>query len=107
MTTAKRRPASRTRGRTRSRGRRRGRWPWWVRLLVGGAAVAAVVAAALWFNALPTWVKAASIAAAAASVALWWLWTRRAEITAEMGRRDAEQAAARARRSGPAGGGRR
>jgi hypothetical protein len=104
MTTRRRRPPSRSRGRTRRRGVG---WPWWVRLVVGGLAVAAVVVAVLWFDALPAWVKATSIATAALAVALWWLWTRRAEIAAEMRRRDADQRAGRQSGSGPTAGGRR
>jgi hypothetical protein len=101
MTTRRRRPPSRSRGRTR----RRVGWPWWVRLLVGGLAVAAVVFAVLWFDALPGWVKAASIAAAALAVALWWLWTRRAEIAAEMRRRETDQRTGHQPGSGSTAGG--
>jgi uncharacterized membrane protein YeaQ/YmgE (transglycosylase-associated protein family) len=81
---SRRRPASR-----RPAARRRGGWPWWVRLVVGGAVVAGVVFAVLWFNALATWVKTLSIVGAVVLVALWWLWTRRHEIRAEMERREA------------------
>jgi O-antigen/teichoic acid export membrane protein len=60
-----------------------------VRLVVGGAFVAAVVFAVLWFNALATWIKVLSIVGVVVLVALWWLWTRRHEIRAEMERREA------------------
>ena len=88
MTARRRQPA---RSRTRGRGRRTGAWPWWVRLLVASTVVAAVVVAVLWFDALATWVKVASVAAALALVTTWWLWTRRHEIAAEMARRDGQQ----------------
>ncbi len=78
-----RRPARRPAARSR---RRRG-WPWWVRILVGGALVAGVVFAVLWFNALATWIKVLSISGAVLLVAAWWLWTRRHDISDEMDRR--------------------
>ena len=84
-----RRPAQRRSTAQRPAARRRGGWPWWVRLVVGGALVAGVVFAVLWFNALATWVKALSIVGAVLLVALWWLWTRRHEIRDEMDRRAA------------------
>ncbi len=83
---------SRSRSRSRSRrppARRRGGWPWWVRLVVGGAFVAGVIFVVLWFNALATWVKVLSIVGVVLLVASWWLWTRRHEIRAEMERREA------------------
>jgi len=86
---------SRSRSRSRSRrppARRRGGWPWWVRLVVGGAFVAGVVFVVLWFNALATWVKVLSIVGVVLLVASWWLWTRRHEIRAEMERRGLENA---------------
>lgn len=85
---------SRSRARSRSRRpapRRRSGWPWWVRLVVGGALLAAVVFAVLWFNGLATWIKVLSIVGAVLLVALWWLWTRRHEIAAEMERREARE----------------
>jgi Flp pilus assembly protein TadB len=79
---------SSSRSRSNARSRRRGGWPWWVRLVVGGALVAGVVFAVLWFNALQTWAKVAIVAGAVLLVAAWWLWTRRHEIRAEMERRE-------------------
>lgn len=79
------RPARR---RPPARSRRRTGWPWWARLLVGGLLVAGVVFAALWFNALATWIKVLSIVGVVALVAAWWLWTRREDIAAEMDRRE-------------------
>ena len=59
--------------------------------MVGVAFVVAVVNAVLWFNALATWIKTLSIVGAVLLVALWWLWTRRHDIRAEMERREATQ----------------
>jgi hypothetical protein len=87
--TTRRRTPARSRSRSRSAQRRRGGWPWWVRLVLGSAVVAGVVFAVLWFNALATWIKILSIVGAVLLVALWWLWTRRHEIRAEMERREA------------------
>ena len=84
-----RRPAQRRSTARRPAARRRGGWPWWVRLVVGGALVAGVVFVVLWFNTLATWVKTLSIVGAVLLVALWWLWTRRHEIRDEMDRRAA------------------
>jgi hypothetical protein len=78
---------SRRRRPARRSARRRSGWPWWVRILVGGVLVAAVVFAVLWFNALATWIKALSITGAVLLVAAWWLWTRRHDIADEMDRR--------------------
>ena len=69
------------------RSRRRSGWPWWVRLAIGGALVAGVVFAALWFNALATWIKVLSISGVVVLVSAWWLWSRRDDIAAEMDRR--------------------
>jgi len=82
---SRRRPARRS----TTRSRRRSGWPWWVRLVVGGALVAGVVFAVLWFNALATWIKVSSITGVVLLVAAWWLWTRRHDISAEMDRRAA------------------
>lgn len=101
MTTRRR---STSRSRSRGRGRRSGAWPWWLRLLIGGSVVAGVVLAVLWFDALATWVKVTSVAGALALVALWWVWTRRHEIAAEMARRDSEQRRRPAGRDGGPGG---
>jgi hypothetical protein len=88
--TTRRKTSARSRSRSRAaQRRRRGGWPWWVRLVVGGALVAGVVLAVLWFDALATWIKTLSIIGAVLLVALWWLWTRRHEIRAEMERREA------------------
>jgi len=78
-----------------------------VRLVVGGTVVAAVVFAVLWFNALATWLKVTSITGALLLVALWWLWTRRGEIAAEMQRRESGQRATRPRGTDPGPGERR
>jgi hypothetical protein len=90
--TARSRPRSRSSARSRSRrppARRRSGWPWWVRLVVGGAFVAGVVFVVLWFNALAPWIKVLSVVGVVLLVAAWWLWTRRHEIRAEMQRREA------------------
>jgi hypothetical protein len=84
------RPKPRSRSRSRAPARRpRGGWPWWVRLVVGGAVVVGVVSAVLWFNALASWIKVLSVVGAVLLVAAWWLWTRRHEIAQEMDRRAA------------------
>ncbi len=63
----------------------------WVRLLVLALVVAGVVWVVLWFNGLALWARVLVVAAGIALMALWWGWTRRHEIAAEMDRRAREQ----------------
>ncbi len=77
--------------RRRSSARARGAWPLWVRLLVFALIIAAVVWVVLWFHGLSTWAKVGVVAAGVALLVLWWSWTRRHQIAAEMDRRAREQ----------------
>jgi len=77
--------------RRRRSARARGAWPLWVRLLVLAVVVAAVVWVVLWFNALAVWAKVLVVVGGVMVMVLWWGWSRRREIAAEMDRRAREQ----------------
>jgi len=62
----------------------------WVRLLVLGLLVAAVIWAVLWFDALAVWAKALVVAGGLVVMAAWWDIGRRHQVAAEMDRRARE-----------------
>ena len=63
----------------------------WVRVLVLGLLVAAVIVAVLWFDTLAVWADALVVAAGLVVMAAWWDIGRRHQIAAEMDRRAREQ----------------